>query len=95
MSDIDVRDEPERSRFEVLVDGEYAGRADYRVRDGLVVIVHSEVEEQYRGKGVAAVLVRRTLDLLRADGAKVKLVCPYFASWHERHPGEFADIIVG
>ncbi|NMO51396.1 N-acetyltransferase [Actinoplanes sp. TBRC 11911] len=94
MSDIDVRDVPGHSRFELLVDGEYAGRADYRLRDGLVVIVHSEVEEQFRGKGLASVLVRRTLDLLRADGAKAKLVCPYFAAWHEKHPDEYADIIV-
>ena len=94
MSDIDVRDEPDRSRFELFVDGEYAGRADYRLRDGVVVIVHSEVDEQYRGKGLASQLVRRTLELLRTDGAKAKLVCPYFAAWHEKHPDEYADIIV-
>jgi predicted GNAT family acetyltransferase len=94
VSDIDVRDEPSRGRFELLVDGEYAGRADYRVRDGVVVIVHSEVDEQYRGRGLAGQLVTRTLDLLRSGGTKVKLVCPYYVAWHERHPDEYADIIV-
>jgi predicted GNAT family acetyltransferase len=95
VSDIDVRDVPDQQRFELIIDGEFAGRADYRMRDGVVVIVHSEVDEKYRGQGMGSRLVTRTLDLLRARGAKVKLVCPYFAAWHEKHPDEYADIIAG
>jgi uncharacterized protein len=94
VSDIDVRDAPGHQRFELSIDGEFAGRADYRMRDGVVVIVHSEVDEKYRGQGMGSQLVTRTLDLLRARGTKVKLVCPYFAAWHHRHPDDYADIIV-
>ena len=89
-----MRDVPGRNRFELLVDGDYAGRADYRVRDGVVVIVHSEVDERFRGQGLGSKLVTRTLDLLRSRGEKVKVVCPFFAAYVEKHPDEYADIIV-
>lgn len=89
-----MRDVLDHQRFELFIDGEFSGRADYRMRDGVVVIVHSEVDEKYRGQGMGSQLVTRTLDLLQARAAKVKLVCPYFAAWHEKHPDEYADIIV-
>lgn len=89
-----MRDEPARNRFELLVDGKYAGRADYRVRDGVVVVLHSEVDEKFRGQGLGGQLITGTLDLVRSHGDKVKLVCPFFVEYHEKHPDRYADIIV-
>ena len=50
--DTEVRDDPENRRFELYVDGEPAGMAAYRVRDGVTVITHSEVDPTFRGKGL-------------------------------------------
>nr|WP_296067847.1 GNAT family N-acetyltransferase [uncultured Actinoplanes sp.] len=93
MSDIDLRDEPARHRFELLVDGELAGLADYRRHDGYLTVIHSEVDPRFRGRGLGGELASRSLDLIRARGEKVKPVCPFFARYVEEHP-EYDDIVV-
>ena len=91
--DVQVRDDPDRSRFEILVDGEPAGLAAYRLRDGRVVVTHSEIDPAYRGRGLAGQLAGQTLDLIRARGQKVVPLCPYFATYVAEHP-EYDHIVV-
>jgi uncharacterized protein len=90
--DAKVQDNPDRSRFEVIVDGEVGGFASYRVHDGLVVITHSQVEEKHRGRGVGGQLAKQTLDLLRERGARVVPACPFFAEYVVQHR-EYDDIL--
>jgi predicted GNAT family acetyltransferase len=85
VSDIDVRDDPDGHRFELLVDGEVGGLAAYRVRDGVVAITHSEVDRRFRGQGLGNELARRTLDLLRSRGVRVQVICPFFARYVSEH----------
>jgi predicted GNAT family acetyltransferase len=91
--DVKVQDNPGRRRFELLVDGEVGGFADYRIRDGVVVVVHSEVERAYRGQGLGGRLAEQTLNTLRERGEKVVPACPFFARYIADHP-EYADIVV-
>ncbi|MFI7544223.1 GNAT family N-acetyltransferase [Actinoplanes sp. NPDC049599] len=91
--DVTVQDNPERRRFEIRLDGEVAGFADYRMRDGAVVIVHSEVDRAHRGKGLGGVLAKQTLDTLRERAEQVVPACPFFAQYVADHP-EYDDIVV-
>ena len=90
---VTVQDNPARRRFEILLDGEVGGFADYRVRDGAVVVVHSEVDPAHRGQGLGGILAARTLDTLRERGEKVVPACPFFAKYVAEHP-EYDDIVV-
>ncbi|AGZ44510.1 GNAT family N-acetyltransferase [Actinoplanes friuliensis] len=90
--DVTVQDNPARHRFEILVDGEVAGFADYRVRDEAVVVVHSEVDRAYRGQGLGGTLAGQTLDALRERGVKVVPACPFFAKYVAEHP-EYDDLV--
>ena len=90
--DVSVQDSPERHRFEVLVDGESRGFAAYRLREGAVVITHSEVDPELRGHGVGQELARRSLDLVRERGDRVVPQCPFFARYVAEHP-EYADLV--
>ena len=81
MTDIHVQDSPDRSRFEILVDGELGGFADYRVRDGRTIITHSEIDRSRRGQGLGGKLAEQTLNQLRDRGARVVTVCPFFAEY--------------
>ncbi|GIE92728.1 GNAT family N-acetyltransferase [Paractinoplanes rishiriensis] len=92
MSEIDLREDPGGKRFELLVDGEVGGHAAYRLRDGVVVITHSEVDPKFRGRGLGGELARRTLDELRTRGARVYPACPFFARFVADHP-EYADLV--
>ncbi|HEV7961387.1 MAG TPA: GNAT family N-acetyltransferase [Actinoplanes sp.] len=91
--DVQVQDNPERSRFELVVDGELAGQATYRIRDGVVIVTHSEVDPGFRGRGLAGELARQTLDTLRERGDRVVPACPFFAKYVGEHP-EYDDIVV-
>jgi uncharacterized protein len=92
VSDVDVRENKDLRRYEVVVGEEVAGFAAYRVRDGLTVITHSEVAPRYRGQGLANQLAAGTLDLLRASGATVVPACPFFAKYVSEHH-EWDDIL--
>ena len=82
-----VRDDPQRHRFELDVDGQTAF-ATY-VRGGAVVtFLHAEVPEALGGRGVGSALVKGALALARARGEKVVPRCPFVASYIARHPEE-------
>ncbi len=94
VSDYEVQDNTANHRFELLVDGAVAGLAMYRHRgDDIVVVTHSEVNPQFRGRGLGNELAQRTLELIRSRGQKVVPICPFFARYVEEHP-EYDDIVV-
>jgi uncharacterized protein len=83
---IEVTDAPEAKRFEARVDGKLAGFIQYEMRPDVVVLVHTEVLEEFEGKGVGSVLVRRVLDDIRARDGKIIPTCPFVAEYIRRHP---------
>jgi predicted GNAT family acetyltransferase len=82
----EVRDNPARSRYELYVDDELAGIADYRVQGEVVVIPHTQIDRDRRGKGLGAELVKGALDDIRASGRMVVPQCWYVAEFIEEHP---------
>ncbi len=82
---IEVTDAPEAKRFEARVDGKLAGFIQYEMRRDAVVLVHTEVLEEFEGKGVGSVLVRRVLDDIRARDGKIIPTCPFVAEYIRRH----------
>jgi uncharacterized protein len=87
-----VRDASERSRFELTVDGQLAGFAEYRSQPGHIVFTHTEVDEAHQGQGLAGRLVRAALDRARRADLEVTPLCPYVASFIRRHP-EYLDLV--
>jgi len=67
---------------------------DYRRRDGIIVLVHTQVPEPLRGRNLASILARHALDAARAEGRRVVVRCPFVAAWVRRHP-DYEDIIGG
>jgi len=76
---------PDVHGFEATVDG-HVGRLDYEMHEGVLTIVHTEVDPALEGRGVAGALVRAALDHARANGLKVRARCAYAASYMDRHP---------
>ena len=62
-------------------------------RDGAIItIMHTEVPAALNGRGIGSALVRGLLDIVRAQGLKVKPLCPFVASYIAKHP-EYADLL--
>lgn len=92
--DAKVKENVQQHRFELpIVDGALAA-AYYRVEDGRVVLIHTEVPSEFSGQGIASQLAHGTFELLRATGRKVILKCPFMSGFFVRHP-EYSDIIAG
>ncbi len=81
-------------RFEARTpDGEVAGVVNYLPRADHLVLVHTEVKQEYDGQGIGSALVRQVLDRVRADGQRIVPQCPFIASYLRRHP-EYSDLAV-
>lgn len=90
---MDVVEKPEQNRFELALDGGTALVA-YR-RDGeRLVLVHTEVPEQFAGQGVGSKLAKGVFELLRASGRKAVVRCEFLKGWIAKHPG-YNDVVDG
>ena len=88
--DPDIRDIPERHRYE-LTEGGATAFVLYRRRPGVIDFIHTEVPEALSGRGLGSRLARHVLDAARADGLKVVPTCPFIAAWMRKHP-EYDDL---
>ena len=83
---LEVKNNTQRKRFEVEL-GEYdKAYIDYRKVGDRYTLVHTEVPQQYAGKGIADRLARGALALIEAEGAMISVTCPYLTKWLKRHP---------
>jgi predicted GNAT family acetyltransferase len=81
-------------RYELHVDGDLAGIADYTERDDVIVLPHTEIDTSRRGQGLGAVLVQGALDDLRPTGKKVVPSCWYVAQFIDENPS-YKDLLAG
>ena len=87
-----VTDVPERRRFEIDVDGDVVGFAEYERRPGVIAFVHTEVDPSQDGAGVGTQLVTAALDAARAQGLAVLPFCPFVRGFIDRHR-EYLDLV--
>jgi predicted GNAT family acetyltransferase len=64
-----------------------------KLREGVVSIDHTFVDDTLRGQGIAGRLMEECYALLKKDGRKAVLVCSYAVKWFDEHP-EKRDIVV-
>ena len=89
----EVLNDPTLNRYELLVDGEHAGAADYLVRDNVLIFVHTEIDPAREGEGLGVELARGALNLVRADtDYRVRATCPFMKKYLDEHP-EYADLL--
>jgi len=91
---VEVRNVPEDSRYEILVDGARVGVLEYRDKGDELVAVHTEIDPGHEGEGLGGIVVRALLDDVRRDGRLVVPVCPFVKGYLRRHP-EYADLVKG
>lgn len=87
----EVRNNVQRSRYELFVDDLMIGLTDYNVEGDTVVFPHTEIAPSMRGKGLGEQLVRCALDDVREHGARVRAVCRFVREFIDTHP-TYADL---
>ena len=80
-----IVDNPDRERYELLVDDEVAGYLTYRRSDGAIYIPSTVVLPAHRGQGLASKLVEHVMDDARTAGLEVSTGCWYVRDWLAAH----------
>lgn len=78
--------------YTIAVDGKEVGRAEFIDRDGRRVFTHTEVDEDYEGRGLATILIGEALQDTRDAGLRIVAKCPMVAAYLDKH-GEYKDIV--
>lgn len=84
MSDFSVANNPERSRFEAVVDGETAV-LDYRLDGDVIAFTHTGVPPAIQDRGVGSALARTALDYAEAHGLRVRPQCAFVSAFIREH----------
>ena len=87
-----VTDAPDRSRFEIAIDGAVLGFAEYRRRPGFISFLHTEIDPARNGEGLGTLLVKAALDSARAEGLAVLPYCPFVQGYIARHR-EYLELV--
>ena len=83
---LEVRDAPDRSRFELVDDGVVIGIADYSVQGDVAVMPHTVIDPDRRGQGLGDVLLAGALPELVGRGLRIDARCWFVADYLQRHP---------
>jgi predicted GNAT family acetyltransferase len=87
----EIRNNQKQGRYELAIDDELVGIAEYHLVGEVVVFPHTEIERSRRGQGLGAQLVQHALDDVRANKRRAKAECWYVADFIAEHP-EYADL---
>jgi predicted GNAT family acetyltransferase len=86
LSTVEVRDSPQEHRFDLLVDGEKAGAAYYRLSGDEIVFTHTEVGKAFEGQGLGSKLAAGAVTDAHGRGLRIVPQCPFIAAYLKRHP---------
>ena len=87
-----VRDNPERSQFQIDLGNAEFAYAKYNLLPGAIRFYHTVVPESHGGQGLGTALIKAGLAVARERGLKVIPICPFFQAYLKKHPDE-QDIV--
>lgn len=80
--------------FDLYYDAEKAGFLEYnKKQQGILEITHTEVAEEFGGKGLGMELVKAAVEDAKKNNLKIVSLCPYAKKMIERTP-EFKDLLI-
>ena len=88
----EVRDNPEDSRFDALLDGRRIGELTYSIDGSVITLIHTGIRRAHEGQGYGTTLVTQSLDLIRDTGMSVIATCDFARSVIDARP-EYGDLL--
>ena len=83
-------DEPEA--FNLYNEGKKIGEMIVEIKDGKMVVFHTEVDQDQEGKGYAGMLLESMTNYAREKDLKVVPMCSYVRAQFDRHPEKYNDL---
>jgi predicted GNAT family acetyltransferase len=92
MEPLTILDNQQNQQFQIFLEDEMA-YLEYRIKEGDLYLMHTEVPDKLGGKGIASALAAHAFNYARANHMKIKAYCPFVVSWLKKHP-EQNDIVI-
>ena len=91
MSELNIVEVKNESRFETLVEGHLA-EINYRITGQTMDMYRTFVPKELGGRGIAGELTQFALNAARENGFKVVPSCSYVANYIQKH-SEYQDLL--
>jgi predicted GNAT family acetyltransferase len=92
--DADVVDVTDEDRFVIRGDDGLEAELIYRAHGDRLVLIHTEVPEEWGGRGIGGRLVRAALQRARTQHLTVVPWCPFANRWLRDHPDAAAGVTI-
>jgi len=89
---IAITDDTDSHRYVVRIDGRRAGLLQYRLRPESIELVHTEIYEEFEGRGLGSQLISFALQDARERGLAVLPTCPFVNDYIQRHR-QYVDLV--
>ncbi len=90
---IQQQDEGNKGSFFIGTAGNILAEMVYSMgRPGKMIIEHTEVSDELRGKNIGYQLVQHAVDYARTNHIKIIPLCPFTAAVFKKKP-EYADVL--
>ena len=89
---IAIADNVDRERYEIRADGRLGGFLRYRLRPESIELIHTEVNDEFEGRGLGSRLISFALDDARERGLAVLPICPFVNDYIQRHR-QYAELV--
>jgi predicted GNAT family acetyltransferase len=81
-----------KGEVQLFSDNKKAGKMDISVVRNKLTVYHTEVDDEYSGRGFAKLLMERLVSYARENDLKIVPLCPYVHAQFKRHPEEYNDV---
>lgn len=81
------------SRYELSIDDEVVGVADYHRSGDLVDFTHTEIDVVRRDNGLGSVLIEGALNDVKRQSLSVLPHCWFVRAQIAAHPGEYLELV--
>jgi predicted GNAT family acetyltransferase len=76
--------------YDIAVEGRVVGHAFFADHGDQRVFHHTEVDDEFGGRGLATILIEDALERAHDEGRRIVAVCPMVVTVLEKHP-EYRD----
>ncbi|CAN5556799.1 GNAT family N-acetyltransferase [soil metagenome] len=88
----EVIDNREESRYEIRLEGELAGFAEYRLEDGQISFTHTEIAERFGGKGLGTELIAYAVADAQTRQLSILPFCSFVRAYIAERP-ELVELV--
>lgn len=92
MESLEVKNNRSKNQFEANLNGKTALIKYRKEADGTLDLFHTEVPDEFEGRGAGSQLVKAALEQIKADDLKINPSCPFIAAYIKRHP-EYRNLV--